>query len=194
VAHPSGVVQLVALLQVGPDAEGPLALGVEHDHPRVGVRRRLQESAGQLVGHLARDRVERLRPGQGHRRHVIVQGVGGEAHTGGPRGRRPLNSRSFRRATASRLASSPRSSSGWTTASTTFSEARWRMSMSSSYSRRRSATYEARSSGSEMAWILLKNTALIAGSGPITAIRAVGSASVASGSNPGPAMAYNPAP
>jgi hypothetical protein len=45
-----------------------------------------------------------------------------------------------------------------------------------------------------MAWILLKYTALMAGSGPITAIRAVGRAMVASGSNPGPAMAYSPAP
>ena len=36
--------------------------------------------------------------------------------------------------------------------------------------------------------------AFTAGSGPITAIFAVGSAMVASGSNPGPAIAYNPAP
>src|SRR2546422_4058614 len=34
----------------------------------------------------------------------------------------------------------------------------------------------------------------MAGSGPITAIRAVGRAIVASGSNPGPAIAYRPAP
>src|SRR6266540_4495847 len=45
-----------------------------------------------------------------------------------------------------------------------------------------------------MAWILLKYTAFTAGSGPITAIRAVGRAMVASGSKPGPAMAYRPAP
>ena len=45
-----------------------------------------------------------------------------------------------------------------------------------------------------MAWIRLKYTAFTAGSGPITAMRAVGRAMVASGSNPGPAIAYSPAP
>src|SRR4051795_13730609 len=45
-----------------------------------------------------------------------------------------------------------------------------------------------------MASILLANTALTAASGPMTAILAVGSASVASGSNAGPDMAYSPAP
>src|SRR2546430_10818620 len=54
--------------------------------------------------------------------------------------------------------------------------------------------YAARSSASWMAWILLKKTAFTAGSGPITAICAVGSARHASGSNAGPHMAYNPAP
>ena len=37
-------------------------------------------------------------------------------------------------------------------------------------------------------------TALIAASGPITAMRAVGSAMHASGANAGPANAYSPAP
>ena len=46
-----------------------------------------------------------------------------------------------------------------------------------------------RSSGSSMAAMRLANTALTAASGPITAMRAVGSASVASGSNAGPDMA-----
>ena len=69
-----------------------------------------------------------------------------------------------------------------TTASTTSSDARRSRSTSSSYSARRcSATNAARSSASSIAAILLANTALTAGSGPITAIFAVGSASVASG-------------
>ena len=42
--------------------------------------------------------------------------------------------------------------------------------------------------------ILLANTALTAASGPITAIIACGSAMVASGSKPGPHIAYRPAP
>src|SRR5439155_16876163 len=66
--------------------------------------------------------------------------------------------------------------------------------MSSSYSPRFADTNRSRSDGSSMAWILLKYTALMAGSGPMTAIRAVGSAMVASGSKPGPAIAYIPAP
>ena len=46
-----------------------------------------------------------------------------------------------------------------------------------------------RSSSSSIAAILLAYTALTAASAPITAIFAVGRASVASGSNPGPAIA-----
>ena len=45
-----------------------------------------------------------------------------------------------------------------------------------------------------MAAMRLANTALTAASGPITAILAVGSARVASGSKAGPDMAYSPAP
>ena len=41
---------------------------------------------------------------------------------------------------------------------------------------------------------MLAYTALIAASGPITAMRAVGRAIVASGSKAGPDMAYSPAP
>lgn len=74
------------------------------------------------------------------------------------------------------------------------SEARWTMSMSRSNSSRLCAMKRSRSAASSIAWILLKYTALIAGSGPITAMRAVGRAMVASGSKPGPAIAYRPAP
>ena len=49
-----------------------------------------------------------------------------------------------------------------------------------------------RSSGSSMAAILLANTALTAASGPITAILAVGRASVASGSKAGPGHGVEP--
>ena len=49
-------------------------------------------------------------------------------------------------------------------------------------------------SASGWAAILLANTALTAASAPITAIIACGSAIVASGSKPGPHIAYRPAP
>src|SRR6266545_3404460 len=68
------------------------------------------------------------------------------------------------------------------------------MSMSRSYSSRRASTKDARSASSSIAAILLAYTAFTAASAPITAIFAVGRAIVASGSNPGPAIAYSPAP
>ncbi len=61
--------------------------------------------------------------------------------------------------------------------------------MSAAYSSRFSLTNRSRSASSSIAWIWLKKTALIAASGPITAIEAVGSAMQQSGSNAGPAIA-----
>ena len=66
--------------------------------------------------------------------------------------------------------------------------------MSRSYSARAPGRRPPAPSGSSIAAILFAYTAFTAGSAPITAIFAVGSASVASGSNPGPAIAYRPAP
>src|SRR5919107_5230809 len=89
---------------------------------------------------------------------------------------------------------SRRSSSGSTTPSSTRSDPSRSRSTSASYSARRAATYAARSSSFSMAAILPAYTALPAASGPMTAIRAVGSARQASGAKPGPAIAYSPAP
>ena len=105
-----------------------------------------------------------------------------------------LKDRSLPPARARRAIRSRRRSSGSTTASITSSEARRSRSTSAANSARRSATNASRSAASSIAAILLAYTALIAASGPITAIRAVGSASVASGSKPGPDIAYSPAP
>ena len=61
--------------------------------------------------------------------------------------------------------------------------------MSAEYSSRFARTNSSRSASSAIAWIWLKKTALIAASGPITAIEAVGRAMQQSGSNAGPAIA-----
>ena len=66
--------------------------------------------------------------------------------------------------------------------------------MSISYSVRSLSTYAVRSASSAISAILFAYTALIAASGPITAIFAVGSARQASGPKPGPPIAYSPAP
>ena len=61
--------------------------------------------------------------------------------------------------------------------------------MSAAYSSRLRSTNRSRSASSAISWIWLKKTALIAASGPITAIDAVGRAMQQSGSNAGPAIA-----
>jgi hypothetical protein len=69
--------------------------------------------------------------------------------------RRDEKPRSLVSASAKRRTSSARRSSGSITASTTSSEARWRMSMSAEYSSRLRRTNSARSDSSSIAWIWL---------------------------------------
>src|SRR5918995_2124822 len=178
-----------SFLQVGTDTKSLVALGAQQHDPDIRSRAHLSKRGGKLLRQTARDRVERFCSSQRDDSYLAVrlERHHRRAHTGGTPCRRLENERSFPSAHIRRRASSARRSSGCTTESITFSEARCNRSMSASYSSRLSAMKRARSSGSSIDWILLKYTALIAGSGPITAIRAVGSAIVTSGSKPGPA-------